>query len=111
MENKEVLEKVQSKKAVVGEMEKQNINKAAIISLVAIAVMAITLIIVEGVLGHFSSVYALAFICYMWPAIFYTLQYFFAKRPWPVLFGSVLCGLAGIYYLVRFILFVTGVWI
>ena len=111
MEKQEILEKVGKKKAVVGEMEKEKINKSMWIALISVAVVAVALIITCGATGHFAAVYAIAALCFLWPAIFYTLQYFLAKRPWQVLIGSVLEGLAFIYFFVRFILFLTGVWV
>lgn len=110
MENKEVLEKAGKKKAVVGEMEKEKISKSSWISLVVVGVAAIALMIVEGVLKHFSAIYAIASLCFLWASVFYTLQFFLAKRPWQVLIGAILEGLAFAFFLVRYILCVTGVW-
>lgn len=110
MENKEVLEKAGKKKAVVGEMEKEKISKSSWISLVVVGVAAIALMIVEGTLKHFSAIYAIASLCFLWASVFYTLQFFLAKRPWQVLIGAILEGLAFVFFLVRYILCVTGVW-
>ena len=110
MNKDEVLEKASRKKAIVGEMEKSKIIKSCWISLIVTAIVAVTFIIVEGALGHFSAVYAIASICFLWASVFYTLQFALAKRPWQVLIGSVLDGLAFLFFLIRFILFVTGVW-
>lgn len=110
MDKKEVLEKAGKKKALVGEMENSRTIKACWISLVVTAVAAVTFIIVEGALGHFSAVYAIACVCFLWAGVFYTLQFALAKRPWQVLIGSILDGLAFVFFLVRFILYITGVW-
>lgn len=111
MEKNEILEKSQKQKDIVGEMERNKINKSSWISLIIACVIAIAFMVVEGALGHFSSVYAIAAICFAWAAVFYTLQFFMAKRPWQVLIGSILDGLAAIFFIVRFILNVTGVWV
>ena len=111
MDKEEILEKSQKQKVVVGEMEQQKINKSSWISLVVACVIAVAFMIVEGALGHFSSVYAIASVCFVWAAVFYALQFFLAKRPWQVLIGAILEGLAGIFFIVRFVLDVTGVWV
>lgn len=110
MDNKEILEKAGKKKAVVGEMEKQKISKSIWISLLATGIIAIGFIIAEAALLHASAAYAIASLCFLWASIFYSLQYFLAKRPWPVLIGGILEGLAFVFFLVRYILCVTGVW-
>ena len=110
MDRDKVLEKASSKKALVGEMEQSKINKSSWISLVVTSIFAVGLIIAEGALEHFSAVYAIASICLLWACVFYTLQFFIAKRPWQVLIGSVLNGLAFVFFFVRYILCVTGVW-
>ncbi len=110
MNKAEILQKAQNQKAVVGEMEKEKLGKGAIISLVVAAVVAIAFTIVEGVFGHFTAIYAIATICFVWAGTFYILQYFYAKRPWQVLIGSVLEYLAAIFFIVRYILALTGIW-
>ena len=110
MEKEKILEQTSKKKAVVGEMEKEKISKSALISLLVTGAAAVVFVIVEGVLGHFSGVYAIAAICFLWASVFYTLQYFLAKRPWQVLIGSILSGLASILYIVRYILSACGIW-
>lgn len=110
MEKQEILEKASKKKAIVGEMEHQKINKSMIISLLVVGICAVAFIIAEGSLAHFSAVYAISSLCLLWASLFYTLQYFLAKRPWQVLIGSVLNGLAFAFFFTRYILCVTGVW-
>ena len=110
MDKKEVLEKASEKKALVGEYEKEKISKSIWISLLVAGIVAVGFIIVEGVLGHFAAVYAIASLCLLWASLFYTLQFFLAKRPAGVLIGSVLNGLAFLFFFVRYILCVTGVW-
>ncbi len=109
MNREEVLEKAQSKKAVVGEMEQTKMNKGNWIAIIVGGVLAIAFMIVEGLFGHYSSIYAIACICYAWASVFYFCQYFVAKRPWPVLIGAVLHGLASVGMLTCFILSLTGV--
>ncbi len=109
MDREEILEKVGHKKAVVGEMEKTKINKSNWISIIVACVAAIVLMIVEGALGHVSSIFAIGAVCYIWASVFYFCQYFVAKRPWPVLFGAVLHGLAAAIMILNFILVNVGV--
>lgn len=110
MKKEEILEKVSNKKAVIGEMEKEKLSKSALISLLATGILAVAFIIVECILNHPTSAYIIASICFFWAGLFYALQYFLAKRPWQVLIGSVLDGLAFTFFLVRYILFVCGIW-
>lgn len=110
MEKEEILKKAGKKKAQVGEMEKEKISKSALISLLVVGTGAVGFMIAEGALGHFSALYAIASLCFLWAGVFYALQYFLAKRPWSVLIGAVLDGLAFAFFFVRYILCVTGVW-
>ncbi len=109
MEKDEVLKKAQSKKALVGEMEKQKINKSNWISVVAACVAAVAMMIVEGALGHKASVFGIGFICFTWASVFYFCQYFIAKRPVGVLIGAVLETLGALIMLTNFILTNVGI--
>ena len=110
MEKDEILQKVSKKKTVVGEMEKEKLGKCTLTSLVATFVAAVGFIVAEAALNHASAAFAIAALCYLWAGVFYTLQYFIAKRPWPVLIGAILHCLACIFFVVRYILCVCGVW-
>ena len=110
MNKEEILKKAQSEKEIVGEMERGKLSKSALISLLVTGIVAVTFIIVEGILGHFTAIYAIATICFVWAGTFYTLQYFCAKYPWQVLIGSVLEYLAAIFFVVRYVLALTGIW-
>lgn len=110
MNKAEILQKAQSKKTVVGEMERGKLSKSALIALLTTGVVAVAFIIVEGIFAHFTAIYAIATICLVWAGTFYTLQYFCAKYPWQVLIGAVLEYLAAIYFTVRYILALTGIW-
>lgn len=110
MNKQEILAKAQSKKDLVGEMEREKLGKGAFISLLVAGIVAVTFTIVEGIFGHFTAIYAIATICFAWAGTFYTLQFFYAKRPWQVLIGSVLEYLAAIFFTVRYILALTGIW-
>lgn len=102
MDKEEILQK-NKKRFPVGEMEQSKLNKGNWISLIIAGVVAITMMIVEGALGHYSSIFAISSICYVWASLFYGFQYFMAKRPWPVLFGFILHGLAAITMIVLYI--------
>lgn len=109
MNNKEILEKAQGKKVYVGEMEQAKINRSCWIGNIWACVLAVVFMIVEGALGHFTAIYALAAVCFTWASVFYSCQYFMAKRPWQVLIGAVLEGTAAITMLVLYILYNMGV--
>lgn len=104
MEKEEVLKKASSKRAFVGEMEKQKINKGNWISIISAGTLAVALMIIEGALGHISAIFAIAAICYLWAGVFYFCQYFIAKRPKPVLIGAFLHSAAFIAMIVLYIL-------
>ena len=110
MDKKEILEKAQGSKDLVGEMEREKMSKSSFVSLLVAGIIAVAFCVVEGVFGHFTSIYAIATICFVWAGLFYALQFFMAKRPWQVLIGAVLDGMAAIFFLVRYILAVAGLW-
>ena len=109
MDREEILEKASKKKALVGEMEKSKINKSNWIAIIVVGFIAVALMIIEGALGHFSSIYAIATICFSWASVFYFCQYFIAKRPYGVLIGAILEGLGAIIMITLYILFNVGV--
>ena len=103
MKREEILEKAK-KKAVVGEMEMAKTNKGNWIALIVACVLAVGFIIAEGALGHYPAQFAISAVCFTWASVFYTCQYFIAKRPWPVLIGSVLEGLAAVAMIVLYVI-------
>lgn len=109
MNNKEILEKVKSKKVYVGEMEQAKINKSCWIGNIAACVLAVVLMIIEGALGHFTAIYALASVCFTWASVFYFCQFFIAKRPVGVLVGAVLEALGAVAMIVVYIFYNVGV--
>lgn len=109
MEKNEILEKAGKKKALVGEMEKAKINKSCWVGNIVACVVAVALMIVEGAVGHFTSIYAIAFVCMSWAAVFYYCQYFIAKRPYGVLIGAILETLGALAMLTLFVLTNVGV--
>ena len=110
MDKKEILEKAQDNKDLLGEMEREKMGKSSFVSLLVAGIIAVAFAIVEGIFGHFTAIYAIATICFVWAGVFYALQYFYAKRPWQVLIGAILDCMAAIFFLVRYILAVTGLW-
>ncbi|MBQ6892654.1 MAG: hypothetical protein IJN48_00465 [Clostridia bacterium] len=109
MNNKEILEKVKGKKVHVGEMEQAKINKSCWIGNISACLLAVVLMIVEGLMGHFTAIYALGAVCYTWACVFYFCQFFIAKRPKGVLIGAVLHGVAALIMLTFFVLRNFGV--
>ena len=92
------------KRVVVGEMEKHFTNKGNWLSVIIAGIIAVAFMIVEGALGHYSAIYAIGAICYAWASSLYFCQYFMAKRPWQVLIGGILHGLAFITMVVVYII-------
>lgn len=109
MNNKEVLEKIKGKKVYVGEMEHTKINKSCWIGNISACVLAVALMIIEGLKGHFTSIYALGAVCYTWASVFYFCQFFIAKRPKGVLIGAFLHGIGALIMLAFFVLYNLGV--
>ncbi len=109
MERDEILERAGKKKAFVGEMEKAKINKSNWISVVVAQVVAVIFMIIEGCLGHFTAIYALATVCFAWASVFYFCQFFIAKRPKGVLIGAILETIGAIIMIMLYILYNTGV--
>ena len=89
MEKEEVLQKAQKKKVLVSEFEKVKINKSSWISLIVAGIVAVTLMVIEGLFGHFTAIYAIAAICFTWASVFYFCQFFMVKRPYGVLIGAI----------------------
>lgn len=109
MKREEILAKASEKKAIIGEAEKVKINKSCWIANIVAVVIAVIFMVVEGLLGHFSTIYVLGVVCCTWASVFYFLQYFVAKRPKGVLIGGILHGLGAITWLVFYILYSVGV--
>ena len=109
MEKEEILKKTSKKKALVGEMEKAKINKSNWIAIIVAGIVAVALMIIEGALGHYSAIYAIACICFIWASVFYFCQYFIAKRPYGVLIGAILEAIGAITMITLYVLFNVGV--
>lgn len=109
MEKEEILEKAKSKKVVVGEMEKQKINKSNWISVISACAVAIVFMVLEGAFKHKTSIFAIGAICFVWASVFYFCQYFIAKRPKAVLIGAILESLGACIMITNYILCLVGV--
>lgn len=109
MEKEKILEKAAKKKAVLGEMEKSKIDKSCWISLIVAGIVAIAFMIAEGALGHYTAIYAIGAVCFIWASVFYFCQYFVAKRPYGVLIGGILEALGALTMLSLYILSNVGV--
>jgi len=109
MEKQEILEKAQSKKAIVGEMEKAKINKSNWISLIVTGIVAVLFIVLEAIQGRRAVCFAIGAICFIWASVFYFCQYFIAKRPKGVLYGAIAETLGAIIMVLNYILCWTGV--
>lgn len=109
MEKEEILKQAQKKKEIVGEMEKAKINKSCWIGNISACFVAVVFMIIEGALGHFSAIYALAAVCFVWASVFYFCQFFIAKRPYGVLIKAVLEAIGAGIMITMFILTNVGV--
>ncbi len=105
----EVVKVKSEKKKDKGVKEKKNeklmISKACWIGNICAVIIAVMFMIFEGIQGHFSSVCAVASICFVWASAFYICQYFIAKRPWQVLIGAVLEGSVAILMIILYFIF------
>ena len=109
MEKEEILKRA-SKKCVVGEMEASKINKGNWISVIIAGVIAVAFMIISGALGNYSAIFAIGAVCYAWASALYTCQFVLAKRPWPVLIGAVLHGVAFVIMVVLYIISNIQAW-
>lgn len=109
MEKEEVF-KHANKKCTVGEMETTKINKGNWIAIIIAGIVAVTFMIIEGILGHYSAIFAISAVCYAWASILYICQYVLAKRPWQVLIGGVLHGVAFLLMIILYILSNVQAW-
>ncbi|MBR1925497.1 MAG: hypothetical protein IJ837_01425 [Clostridia bacterium] len=92
------------------EKEYENkIHKHALIALLLAGLAAIVLMIVEGSLGHFSSLFAIGFVAFFWTSLFYFFQYNSGRRSGGVLLGAILELIGAAYMLTFYILFNVGV--
>ncbi len=105
MEKKEKTKKEKKSPLVLDEetMKKRQMQSYRIGLLSAIG-LAIILIIVEGCLGHFSSIFALACICFTWGAVYYILQFCLVKREWAVLTIGIVDAVIALAMFVFFIM-------
>ena len=108
MEKEKILEKAK-KKHPLGEMEAQKINKSNWIAIIVAGIVAVALMVTEGALGHFTSLYAIAFVCFAWACVFYACQYFIAKRPLGVLIGAIFETIGALIMVLNYILVNVGV--
>lgn len=104
MEKEEILKKSKAKKCVVGEMETDKIRKGNWVAVIVAGIVGVSFAISESALKHHPGYFAILAIIFSWACTLYTCQFFMAKRPWQVLIGSVLYGLAAIAMLVLYIL-------
>lgn len=65
--------------------------------------------IIEGLLGHYTTIYALAFVWFAWASVFYFCQFFIAKRPVGVLIGAILEAIGACIMLAFYVMIVCGV--
>ena len=70
MKREEILAKASEKKAIVGEAEKVKINKSCWIANIVAVVIAVMFMVVEGLLGHFSTIYVLGVVVVLGRAYF-----------------------------------------
>ena len=110
MDKDEALKKAQSKRAIIGEMEYSKIATSNWIAVISMGVVAVIFMIIEGILGHRDSIFALAAVCFTWASVFYFCQYFVAKRKrFGILLGAILEMIGALIMITNFILVNVGV--
>ena len=109
MEKEEILKK-SKRKVFVGEMENQRINKGNWLAIIIAGILAVAFMVIEGALGHYPAIFAIGAICYAWASAIYICQYVMAKRPWPVLIGAVLHGIAFVVMVTLYIISNIQAW-
>lgn len=109
MTNREVLKKVQSKKALIGEMESKMISKCNWISVILTGIVAIAFIIVEASFGRKATCFLIGSIYFTWASAFYYCQYFLAKRPIGILLGGIGETVGALIMILNYVLTLCGV--
>ncbi len=110
MDNKEILEKAGSKKAVIGEYENKGIAKSNWISIIVAGILSLAFIITFGALKMREVCFAIAAICFTWASVFYFCQYFVAERKRVgIVIGAILEAMGAVAMIVLFALCVVGV--
>lgn len=110
MEREEILEKVQNKKAYVGEYENQKLAKCNWIAVIATGIVALACICLFGALGLKSVCFAIGGICFTWATVFYFCQYFIAKRKHVgILLGAIGELLGALIMIANCVLSIVGV--
>ena len=104
MSREEILKQSEKKKNVVGEMETDKIRKGNWIAVIVAGIVAVIFAVSECAQLRHPAYFALLCVIFTWACTLYTCQYFLAKRPWQVLIGSVLYGLASIAMIVLYII-------
>lgn len=106
---KKVLENIQGEKSALDESEKSKISKACWIATIVSCGIAVILMIIEGVMGNYTSIYALGSVCFMWASVFYFCQYFIVRKSWPIMLGAILESLGAVIMMTFYILFSAGI--
>ena len=76
---------------------------------VVACIVAIVLMIVEYILGNYSSIYAIGIVCFSWSSLFYFSQYFKVKKRKLTLVVAILEAFGLVLSIVSYILYVVGV--
>lgn len=104
MKKEEIIEKAKSKKCYVGEMENAKIQKSNWISVIVAGIIAVGFCISENALRHRPAYFAIMAIIFAWATTLYICQFAIAKRPWQVLIGAILYGLAFVAMIVLYVI-------
>lgn len=104
MEKEEIIEKAKRKKCLVGEMENAKIQKSNWIAVIVACIVAVAFCFSESIFARRPAYFAIMAIIFAWATTFYIGQFTLAKRPWQVLIGAVLYGLAFIAMIVLYVI-------
>jgi pheromone shutdown protein TraB len=108
MENKKDIKKAQKQEIAIIE-DKEKTYKACMMASIVACSLAVILMILEGVIGNYTSLYALASVCFMWGSVFGFCRYFLAKKQLTVLMCAIIGALGAITMIVLYILFSAGI--
>ena len=109
MEKQEVLVCMQNKNVVSGGEDNLKIDKSCLIATVVACSVAIILMIIEGIMGNYTSLYALGSVCLLWAGVYHFCRYFLRKKKTIFILSGVLLSLGAIAMILLYILFSAGI--
>ena len=109
MEKQEVLVCMQNKKVTSRGEDSLKVDKSCLIATIVACSLAIVLMIIEGIMGNYTSLYALGSVCFIWTGVYQFCRYFLRNRNITLLITGVLFALGAIAMILLYILFSAGI--